>query len=226
MSNFPDHTTRPRSRFRSGMIVLALIAATVVASSTSALASGSGHNSAALRLQQQYWAWIAGSDTNPAFQTDFCGEQVGNAFLLNAAFSPGDTLYDCTIPDDMPIVFASGGGIEWEEPGLETDAALLAQLDIDSAGLANPTASLDGRDLRPSRSFARSGVYRIPIGPNSLIKVVDPTVPLDATSIRVASLGWTMQIHGLHPGSHTISVSDTFDGVVFSATFHITVTHD
>jgi hypothetical protein len=227
MSQVTDQTMAgPRTRFRSSMMVLALTAATVVASSTSAAASGDGHSSAALRLQQRYWAWIAGSDTNPAFREGFCGEQVGSAFFLNAAFSPGNTVFDCTIPADMPIVFSPGGALEWEEPNLVTDAALLAQRDIDGADLTDPVASLDGRDLHPARSFARSGVYRIPIGPNSLIKAIDPTVPADATSIRVASLGWTLQTHELDKGSHTIFVSDTIGSVVLSATFHITVSDD
>jgi hypothetical protein len=226
MSHLIDPTAARRwARFRSSALVLVLTAATVVASSTSASASDGGQRSNALRLQQRYWAWIAGSDTNPAFQDGFCGEQVGNAFFHSAAFAPGETVLDCTIPADMPIVLSPGGAVEWEDPNLQTDAAILAQRDIDvaAAQLANPTASLDGRDLHPERAFARSGVYRIPIAPNSLIKTVDPTVPADATSIRVASLGWTLQIHELHEGQHTIHLSDTIGGELFAVTFHITV---
>jgi hypothetical protein len=225
MSNHHVSTPTRRGRFRSAAVALFLTAATVVATTTSAAASDGGQRSNALRLQERYWAWVAGSDTNPAFQDGFCGEQVGDAFFLSGAFVPGETVLDCTIPADMPIVLSPGGGIEWEEPNLQTDAAILAQraIDVAAAPLVDPVAVLDGRDLRPARSFALSPIYRIPIAPNSLIKTVDPTVPADATSIRVASLGWTLQIHELHEGQHTIQLSDTIGGQTFAATFHITV---
>jgi hypothetical protein len=219
------HPSATRRRLRSSALVLVLTAATMVANSTSAAASDGGHSNA-LRLQQRYWAWIAGSDTNPAFQENFCGERVGNAFFLTAAFNPGETVLDCTIPADMPVVFSPGGGLEWEEPNLQTDAAILAQRDIDGANLANPVATLDGRDLHPERTFAKSDIYRISMAPTCLIKAIDPTVPADATSIRAASLGWTLQVDELHEGRHTIRVSDTIGDQLFAITFHITVSDD
>jgi hypothetical protein len=225
MSHVPLPTAA-RRRLRSSALVLVLTAATVVASSTSASASDGGQRSNALRLQQRFWAWVAGSETNPAFQDGFCGEQVGATFFLSGAFAPGETVLDCTIPADMPILLSPGGGLEWEGPDLQTDAAILAQRDIDTANIADPTASLDGRDLHPERSFARSGVYRIALAPDSLIKTVDPTVSADATSVRVASLGWALQIHELHSGHHTIRLSDAIGGELFAVTFHITVSDD
>jgi hypothetical protein len=174
-------------------------------------------------LAKKWTKWALGSDTKPFFDPTFCGEQVGEVFLLNGAGLP-DVEADCTIPHGVPIVASPGGNLVWKPTDGTTNAELLAALDASLLDVCCPVAELDGQTIDLGPASARTGVYNLVVGEDSFIRAVDPTFPEDLTKTRVAAGGWFFKIVGLGVGAHELVVQDEIGGQVFRATFHITIT--
>ena len=195
--------------------------AAVPASAAGIPGNSSAFGASATVWQQRYLGWLFGSETDPLLQSNFCGETVDGAFFLNAAINP---VFDatCTIPTGTQLVGSPGGSIAWFPSDSTTDQGLLAARDAFISHISNAAATLDGRSLEVQSGFATTGVYTIPLAPESFIKTVDPNTA-NLTETRVASAAWILRLQPLPPGSHTLVLSDSIDGVPFTATFHITV---
>lgn len=205
------------------VVVMSVVAGGVANAGAGAVPGGSSAFSASSVARQQRWmAWAFGSETNPLLQDNFCGEKVGDAFFLNAAINPVLEA-TCTIPRGTPLVASPGGAISWYPTDATTRRGLLAARDEFISHVSDAVASLDGKALDVQRGFATSGVYTIPLAPDSFVKTVDPNTA-ELTRTRVASAGWILRIPPLRHGSHTLVLSDKIDGVSYTATFHITVT--
>ena len=214
--------------------ILGLVAAFVAVGTLTGLPAGASGNQvpvsssangvSAPKLLQRYLSWLLGSDSNPIFSGS-CGEIVNGIFFLNVAASPGSTDYNCTIPVGVPVLASPGLAAVWPPSDGNTDAELLAALDTQYwPDLTDPSAALDGKNL-PVGDAVSTGAFTMPLGANSLILAVDPSVPSTWTDIRAVGRAWLTRLHPLMPGSHTLVVSDTIDGDAYTATFHITVTH-
>lgn len=173
-------------------------------------------------LQKQWMAWAFGSDTNPLFDTSFCGEQVGGKFFLNAAAAPLVEA-DCEIPRGVPVVATPGGTIVWAPTDGPSNRKLLATRDALFADVTDPRVVLDGDVLPIERGFAKTWVYTISVGQDSLIRAVDPGFPASWTETKVASAGWFIKLVGLPVGHHRLVLRDRLSGDVFKAIFHIDV---
>jgi hypothetical protein len=203
------------------VVTFLLVNAAMPASAAEVPGHSSAFGGSALDWQQQYLGWLFGSETNPLMQSDFCGETVGNAFLLNAAINPV-TEVTCTIPTGTRLVGSPGGSISWSPTDATTDTGLLAARDEFISHITDTAATLDGHPLEVQSGYAASDVYTIPLAPDSFVKTVDPNTA-GLTETRVASAAWIIRIHPLPPGSHTLVLSDKIDGVSYTATFHLTV---
>jgi hypothetical protein len=172
-----------------------------------------------------YWArqwitWAFGSDANPIV-TGICGEQIEQAFLLTAAFAPGQTQIDCEVPRGTRLLVSPGGTIRWAPTDGETAAELRASVAADLATISDVQATLDGVSLDLSDAFIETRVFTMPLEPGNFIQTVDPNVVGD--EVRVAMAGWFLRIGRLTVGEHVLVLSDVIAGQTFEVTFHLTV---
>jgi hypothetical protein len=196
---------------------IVMIASLAVPATAATTDRSSADSHTLTRLQQNFFAWLLGSDSNPIVN-GICGEQVADVFYLNVALNAGNTEYSCSIPVGTRIVASPGGAFANQPVDGMTDAELLDALPPYEAPLSDPAVSVDGRSLHID-AYNRAGAYSIPLGANSLLAGAVP-----GTSIRIATSGWFERVPTLSPGAHTIIISDEISGDVFQATFHITVT--
>lgn len=170
--------------------------------------------------QRRLYTWMMGSSSNPLLSDDFCGELVGHEFMLTAATEAG-MHRSCTVPFGVPVLASPGGCFDWFTI-TTPDADVQAQRDADCTGFTNVTAQLDGRNINLGHAYAATDAYTVPIAAGSLVRTIDPAFA-DATEVRVASLGWMIELPLLAPGSHTLALSDDVDGNPESIVFDLTV---
>jgi len=105
----------------------------------------------------------------PTAQADpgFCGEVVGGRFFMNLAATLEAT-YECEVPEGVTIVGAAGYTIYWKPTEARTDRELRQLVNGDLSGFGRPRAVLDGERIDLDRAFAKTGVYSVRLGEESL----------------------------------------------------------
>ena len=77
-------------------------------------------------------------------------------------------------------------------------------------------------DLGPS--FAKTNVYRIAVGEDSLLQTADPDFPDGRTHTKVAAGAWVFKVSSLAVGDHRLAVRQRVFGNRAKAIFRITIT--
>ena len=124
-----------------------------------------------------------GSNTNPLVDPGFCGEIVDGRFFLNLA-GVLDASYACEIPAGATIVASAGYAILWKPTDARSDQRLRHLLNPDLHHFGPPHGRLDGEVVDLGPSFAKTNVYRIAVGEDSLIQTADPDFPNERTTPR------------------------------------------
>jgi hypothetical protein len=203
------------------LVLLVLSALMATAHLEGAVAGGNAQVEFGPRALHRDWvAWGVGSDTNPLLDAQFCGEVVGDRFFMNLAATLEAT-YDCEVPEGMTIVAAAGYTIYWKPTDGRTDRDLRQAVNADLSEFGGPRARLDGERVDLDRAFAKTGVYSVRLGEDSLIRS-DPSFP-DRRRTDVAAGAWVFKLVGLEAGDHRLVLTQRVFGDRARAVFHINV---
>ena len=171
-------------------------------------------------------AWLFGSATDPLHRTGFCGEQVGDAFLLNVATTPVSQAA-CTVPAGVAVLALPAAAWAWAPTHGLTEAELLTTRNSLFTGVHDVTVTVDGAALEPGAGYADAGSYPITAELGSYLTRVTatPANPTGLTGALVTSVGYTLRIPPLAPGHHTVELNAVFlPAARLHATYHLTVT--
>ena len=206
-------------------IVLAVaIWAVVVPATIPAAHAGDGAISFGRRALHREWvAWAAGSNTNPLVDPAFCGEIVDGRFFLNLA-GVLEGRYDCEIPAGVTIVASAGYAIFWKPTDARSDQRLRHLVNQNLQHFGPPHGRLDGEVVDLGPSFAKTNVYRIAVGEDSLLQTADPDFPDGRTHTKVAAGAWVFKVSSLAVGDHRLAVRQRVFGNRAKAIFRITIT--
>jgi hypothetical protein len=204
------------------LVLLLLSALLITAQLEGAFAGANTHVEFGHRALHRDWvAWAVGSNTNPLADAQFCGELVDHRFLMNLAPTLEAT-YDCEVPEGAKIVSAAGYTIYWKPTDGRTDRELRQAVNADLSEFGGPRARLDGERIDLEGAFAKTGVYSVHLGKDSLIRS-DPDFP-DRRRTKVAAGAWVFELVRLEAGEHRLVLRQRVFGDRALAVFHISVT--
>ncbi len=181
-------------------------------------------------LAARWWQWALSFpvDENPL--TDTTGEQCskgdfGDIFFL-AGTEGGKAERECTITEGQDILIPIYNVINIKTLDEETEASLLAQAEEILAQQRNLKLIIDGEKVRDLESYKVTNptFFTVELPEDNLFGI-------SAGPYQAVAVGYWVQIEGLSPGEHTITVAGVVHGQTSlgkidfktQATYHLTV---